>query len=174
MRRFTFDTASTLTRDPNTLILSVSMGVFPMRIFAFSIFLGCLTPGFLLSKNPSSRKESSRVPPLTLVIWMASKLPDDFNLKTASTAILLKKSLWVVKILELKVVLKLQNWSSFYSTATFLTVELMHYNETTLPLKVTSIIIMAKTDKIACKDHRSFSFKYKLKYMNCSIYIWSF
>ena len=32
----TLETASTLTRDPKTLILSVSMGVFPMRIFAFS------------------------------------------------------------------------------------------------------------------------------------------
>ena len=46
------------------------------------------------------------LPPLTLVIWMASKFPEDFSLKTASTAMLLKKSLWVVKILELKVVLK--------------------------------------------------------------------
>ena len=39
---------------------------------------------------------------------MASKFPEDFSLKTASTAMLLKKSLWVVKILELKVVLKME------------------------------------------------------------------
>ena len=62
IKNHTFEIASTLTRDPKTLILSVSMGVFPIRILAFSIFLGCLTPTFLLSKNPSSKKESSRVP----------------------------------------------------------------------------------------------------------------
>ena len=35
-----------------TLILSVSMPVFAIRILAFSIFFGWFTPIFLSSKNP--------------------------------------------------------------------------------------------------------------------------
>ena len=66
-----------------------------------------------LEKIIGTEKHAGKVrknilPPLTLVIWMASKFPEDFSLKTASTAMLLKKSLWVVKILELKVVLKME------------------------------------------------------------------
>mmetsp|Transcript_7021 Transcript_7021/g.7135 ORF Transcript_7021/g.7135 Transcript_7021/m.7135 type:complete len:222 (-) Transcript_7021:141-806(-) len=54
---------STRTLDPYILILSVSMGVLAIMIFAFSTLLGWPTPKLLLSTNPSSRKESANDPP---------------------------------------------------------------------------------------------------------------
>lgn len=44
---------STLTFDPNTLILSVSMEVFATRILAFSNRLGWLTPTFFSRRKPT-------------------------------------------------------------------------------------------------------------------------
>ena len=66
---------------------------------------------------PVKNWRNNILPPLTLVIWMASKFPEDFSLNTASTAMLLKKSLWVVKILELKVVLAMLSKSSLNFTS---------------------------------------------------------
>ena len=54
---------------------------------------------------PSSKNDSSKVPPWILVIWMASRFPDPFSLITASTANLEKKSLCWLRILDDKVVL---------------------------------------------------------------------
>ena len=55
----TLATLSTFTLEPNTLILSVSMGVFAIRIRAFSIFWGCRTPGFLFRRKPEWGKKKS-------------------------------------------------------------------------------------------------------------------
>lgn len=77
---------STLMVDPNTLILSVSMGVLANKMVAFSMRFGWWTPGFLSNRKPSSKNESSNVPPVFLMMWMALRSPDPFRRSTASTA----------------------------------------------------------------------------------------
>lgn len=45
---------------------------------------------FLFSKKPSSKKDSSSKPPEIFMICIALRFPDPFNLRTASTANLVK------------------------------------------------------------------------------------
>ena len=75
--------------------------------------------------EPESRKDSSRLPPWILMIWMASKLPEPFSLSTASTANLAKKSLCWERIFEEMVVLAMFIKSSlnFSSSSTWLKAE---------------------------------------------------
>mmetsp|Transcript_40486 Transcript_40486/g.96219 ORF Transcript_40486/g.96219 Transcript_40486/m.96219 type:complete len:272 (-) Transcript_40486:57-872(-) len=80
------------------------MEVLAMRILAFSMRFGCPTPIFLSRMNPSSRKDSSRVPPVRLMIWMDSRFVEPFRRSTASTARAAKWSLSCVRIFELSVV----------------------------------------------------------------------
>lgn len=63
---------------------------------------------------PSSKKESDKRPPCFLIIWIASKFPDPFNLSTASTAKFAKNSLCWAKILELIVVLAICYKKKFF------------------------------------------------------------
>ena len=66
---------------------------------------------------PESRKDSSRRPPGILMIWMASRLPEPFSLRTASTASFAKKSLCCERILEEIVVLAMFIRSSLNLTS---------------------------------------------------------
>ena len=54
----TLATESTLTLDPNTLILSVSMGVLAKRILAFSILLGWPTPMLFSRMKPGQKRNT--------------------------------------------------------------------------------------------------------------------
>uniref|UniRef100_A0A2M4D3C5 Putative secreted protein n=1 Tax=Anopheles darlingi TaxID=43151 RepID=A0A2M4D3C5_ANODA len=95
---------STLIDDPNTLILSVSIGVLAIRMRAFLTVFGWWTPGFLSNRKPSSRNDSSRHPPSFLMRWMAVSEPEPFRRSTASTANFAKCSLCCDRIFELSVV----------------------------------------------------------------------
>ena len=61
--------------------------------------------GFTKECPPSSRKESARVLPCFLIIWIAFKSPEPLSLRTASTHNSAKKSLCWERILLLRVVL---------------------------------------------------------------------
>lgn len=62
------------------------MGVFATKILAFSFMVGHPVDISFSNKNPSSKNDSLREPPNFLIIWICSKFPDLFNLKTAFTA----------------------------------------------------------------------------------------
>ncbi len=57
---------STLTLEPKTLILSVSIGVLAIRILAFSTRCGWCIPGFLFNKNPDKHIKKYK----TELIWI--------------------------------------------------------------------------------------------------------
>mmetsp|Transcript_49243 Transcript_49243/g.118341 ORF Transcript_49243/g.118341 Transcript_49243/m.118341 type:complete len:292 (+) Transcript_49243:748-1623(+) len=108
----TWSMDDTLTRDPYSFTLSVSMGVLAIRMVAFSMRLGWPTPTVLASRMPSSRKESLSLPPAFLMIWMWSRSSESFTRKMASTASLAKWSFSCVTNLELSVVRAILNRSS--------------------------------------------------------------
>lgn len=55
-----------------------------MRILAFSILCGQLTPIFLSRMKPSSRYESVSFPPCFLMIWMCSRSVEPYERQSSS------------------------------------------------------------------------------------------
>ena len=96
-----------LTRDPKTLILSVSIAVLANKTRAFSTRRGWFCPGLLLRRKPLSKNESAIELPNFLIIWIDSNVAFGSAriFMIASTQILAKKSLCWVSNFELNVVL---------------------------------------------------------------------